>query len=404
MKLFLKSNLAVFSILVLSSCATQAPVSVVDGYSANPERRAFQIQSEAILLSQQEERYYVQAGDKVSQISKHFGVREEAILARNNISKGADLKEGSYIVIPSPSWQSENAGTVNAYRLTDKYKEDASSASSATSGVQSTQTAAVPAASAQAGKRVEVTREHILQPGETVYRISQRYNVSQFDILAINNIRNPEDLKPGMVIKVPQAGEQITGAEVAVPSTTQRMRPNVGASGAVSAQSTPTQTPTTVVAAPAVSAPAAVGTADDYYRNLAGKYGKKSANSKGFIWPAEGSLLKTFGSKGGGVNNSGIAIALPLNAPIYASENGTVIYSDNGLELYGNLILIRHEGGFVTAYAHNAYNLVKRHQKVAKGDLIGFAGTTGNVEQPQLHFEIRRNAQPVDPVRHLPAR
>jgi murein DD-endopeptidase MepM/ murein hydrolase activator NlpD len=113
-------------------------------------------------------------------------------------------------------------------------------------------------------------------------------------------------------------------------------------------------------------------------------------------------LIKSFGQKGRGVNHSGINIQLPVNAPIYAAESGTVLYSDDGLAQYGNLILVKHLNGYVTAYAHNSKNLVKRRQKVAKGDLIAFAGNTGNVEKSQLHFEVRKNTQPINPLKVLP--
>jgi len=123
-----------------------------------------------------------------------------------------------------------------------------------------------------------------------------------------------------------------------------------------------------------------------------------SLSAGNFRWPARGRVIAGFGANGG---NEGINIAVPEGAPVKAAEAGTVTYAGSEVKGYGNLVLIRHDNGFVTAYAHNSALSVKRGDQVKRGQVIATAGQTGNVTSPQLHFEIRKGASPVDPIKHL---
>jgi murein DD-endopeptidase MepM/ murein hydrolase activator NlpD len=116
-----------------------------------------------------------------------------------------------------------------------------------------------------------------------------------------------------------------------------------------------------------------------------------------FIWPVRGTIISAFGPKGKGRDNDGVNIVAPLNAPVKASESGTVVYADNKMKGFGNLVLIRHTNGWVTAYAHLGRVLVARDKQVSKGSVIGTVGTSGGVGSPQLHFETRREGKPTDP-------
>ncbi len=116
-----------------------------------------------------------------------------------------------------------------------------------------------------------------------------------------------------------------------------------------------------------------------------------------FDWPAAGKVISNFGTNTGGERNDGINIAMQQGAPIRAAAGGTVSYSGDALKDYGNLLLIRHAGGYVTAYAHAEKLLVKRGETVTQGQVIAYAGQTGDVKTPQLHFEIRQGTTPVDP-------
>ena len=116
-----------------------------------------------------------------------------------------------------------------------------------------------------------------------------------------------------------------------------------------------------------------------------------------FSWPMNGRIISNFGTTIGGERNDGINIAASYGEPVHAAADGTVTYAGNDLKSYGNLVLIRHSDSYVTAYAHSERILVGRGDHVAKGQIIAYAGSTGDVNAPQLHFEIRRGVQPVNP-------
>lgn len=201
--------------------------------------------------------------------------------------------------------------------------------------------------------------DYKVQRGDNLFRIGLKYSVSPLDIMAANNLARPQDLMAGTNIHIPvPAGEGRNAADTGTSS---------------------------------LSGPPDVAL-----------FNQIAARAKGFIWPVKGHVVSTFGSKGQGYINSGIEIAVKNGAPVYAAETGTVIYADNGLKSYGNLILMRHRNGLITAYAHNSRLMVKAGQKIKKGQLIALAGMTGNVTTPTLHFEVRRHARAIDPLKVLP--
>jgi murein DD-endopeptidase MepM/ murein hydrolase activator NlpD len=124
-------------------------------------------------------------------------------------------------------------------------------------------------------------------------------------------------------------------------------------------------------------------------------------SSSGFSWPTNGKVVSHFGPKQGGLYNDGINIAAKDGSIIKAVDNGTVLYSGNELRGYGNLVLVRHDNGFVTAYAHAKELLVKKGDDVTKGQTIGYVGNTGNVSEPQLHFSVRKGRKAIDPEKYL---
>ncbi|MCP5372712.1 MAG: M23 family metallopeptidase [Hyphomicrobiales bacterium] len=112
-------------------------------------------------------------------------------------------------------------------------------------------------------------------------------------------------------------------------------------------------------------------------------------------------MISDFGTKARGLQNDGINIAAPRGTPVRVAENGVVAYAGNELRGFGNLLLVKHSDGWVTAYAHNDVLLVKRGQRVTRGQVISKVGKSGAVTEPQLHFELRRNNKAVDPTRYL---
>jgi murein DD-endopeptidase MepM/ murein hydrolase activator NlpD len=126
-----------------------------------------------------------------------------------------------------------------------------------------------------------------------------------------------------------------------------------------------------------------------------------AAHGGNFLWPVRGRVIEGYGAGPDGTHNDGINIAAPRGAAVEATDGGIVAYTGNELRGYGNLILIKHPNGFISAYAHCDLVLVKTGQKVARGQVIARVGATGNVGEPQLHFELRRGKKPVDPSDYL---
>jgi murein DD-endopeptidase MepM/ murein hydrolase activator NlpD len=122
-----------------------------------------------------------------------------------------------------------------------------------------------------------------------------------------------------------------------------------------------------------------------------------------FAWPVSGRVISDFGATANGGKNDGINIAAAMNTPIHASASGTVTYAGNELKDYGNLLLVKHAGGYTTAYAHADRMVVSKGDFVARGQVIGYVGQTGDVAVPQLHFEIRSATTPVNPHSYLSA-
>ena len=163
-----------------------------------------------------------------------------------------------------------------------------------------------------------------------------------------------------------------------------------GASSAAPQSTEPT--PSASVFTPVAQAPAA----DDAVKAAEG-----TGSLPKFRWPANGRVITAFGPTTNGQQNDGINIAVPENTPVKAAEDGVVAYAGNELKGYGNLVLVRHPNGYVTAYAHAKELLVKRGDQVKRGQVIARSGQSGNVNAPQLHFEIRKGASPVDPTKFL---
>jgi murein DD-endopeptidase MepM/ murein hydrolase activator NlpD len=120
-----------------------------------------------------------------------------------------------------------------------------------------------------------------------------------------------------------------------------------------------------------------------------------------FRWPVRGKVITSYGAKTNGKANDGINLAVPEGTPVKAAEDGVVAYSGNELKGYGNLVLVRHTNGYVTAYAHASELMVKRGDTIKRGQIIAKSGQSGEVGSPQLHFEIRKGSSPVDPLQFL---
>lgn len=241
--------------------------------------------------------------------------------------------------------------------------------------------------------RLPTSGVHVAKRGETIYQIARIYGTEPGALVRINRIAPPYHLSPGQRIVLPKAATRRTAnAKGSNGPATQRARAETPG---VSTSRRETRPP----AARAVLPPKRV---------IVKRAPRTSPDVKppppsrgGFIWPVSGRVLSKFGTLGKGLQNDGINILARRGTPVRAIQNGVVAYSGNELRGFGNLLLIKHSGGWISAYAHNDQLLVKTGQKVRRGQVISRVGSTGSVDRPQLHFELRRKNRAVDPERYL---
>lgn len=213
---------------------------------------------------------------------------------------------------------------------------------------------------------------YTVKPGDTLIRIALDHGQNLRDIVRWNQLDNPNRIEVGQVLRVVPPG----AAEVA---TAPASAPAPGPGGAPGATSP----------SPAASAPAPVP----------GRPAAAPDEDLGWIWPASGQLLAGFDE----VRNKGLDLAGNAGDPVVAAAEGRVVYAGAGLRGYGNLVIIKHNNTFLSAYAHNQTLLVREDQLVRKGQKIAEMGNS-DADRVKLHFEIRRQGKPVDPARYLPAR
>ena len=272
-------------------------------------------------------------------------------------------------------------------------------------GLPAASTPAAPSQSYASGPRVTV------QQDDTLSSLSQRYGVPIGTIQTANNLADAR-LRPGQVLVMP--GANVAAAPRAVPSTPavpaapppapSAQAPYVPPAPAMPAMPAARKVTTTTVAAPTTNTAAQTAPKVDASTGLASN-GQLPApeplSGANFRWPVKGRILSGFGTKSDGGHNDGIDISVPQGTPVKAAENGVVAYAGNELKGYGNLVLVRHANNWVSAYANNDQVLVKRGDKVARGQIIAKAGTSGSVSQPQVHFELRKGSRPVDPTKYM---
>jgi len=234
---------------------------------------------------------------------------------------------------------------------------------------------------------------HTLQSGESLHAIARRHKVSVDELKRVNGITDPSKVWAGKVLAVP--GRAGATASVAAPAPTATPPRVVQVTPRVVAA--PPPEPETPAEPPQRTAARTTGGVGGTMTDAA----PVPAAAK-FRWPARGRVIVGFGAdQPDGKKSEGINLAVPLGTDIQAAEGGRVHYAGDGLKGYGNLILIRHANGWVSAYAHADQMLVKAGDEVQRGQVIGKAGKTGPVAQPQLRFELRKGSQPVDPLPHL---
>ena len=235
---------------------------------------------------------------------------------------------------------------------------------------------------------------HDVASGDTLFSLGRKYGVSPYVIAEANGFDRNAQLHLGQTVKIPGS----TGTPFAMKAPEKPAAKTQAVAAATEAQAPPAtaeplpKADETVEATAPESPPVKIADAQP-----------ADNSSAGMRWPVRGKVISNFGAKPNGLKNEGINISVPEGTSVRAAEGGVVAYAGNELKGYGNLVLIRHEGGYVTAYAHAKELFVKRGDTVKRGDVIAKAGQTGSVSSPQLHFEVRKGATALDPIKYLGA-
>jgi murein DD-endopeptidase MepM/ murein hydrolase activator NlpD len=310
----------------------------------------------------------VGTSDTLDLLAKRYNVSAAAILQANGYKGPRTLSPGQQLIIPR-----QTAVAAPAPAL------------------------APPASKPVAAAVTTPSSVHIVNRGDTLMSIARRNQVPVAELAKANNLDQSAKLSLGMKLTVP-GSKSAAAAPVAQPVAAAPAQPVA-----------PVAAPATKLAAaggPPQSARLASATTNvveekPVVEAVSVKPSEATGALPTFRWPVRGKVITTYGAKTNGKSNDGINLAVPEGTPVKAAEDGVVAYSGNELKGYGNLVLVRHSNGYVTAYAHASELLVKRGDTIKRGQIIAKSGQSGEVGSPQLHFEIRKGSSPVDPLQFL---
>ncbi|MEL7543664.1 MAG: LysM peptidoglycan-binding domain-containing protein [Pseudomonadota bacterium] len=307
-------------------------------------------------------------GDTLYGIARRTGVSVSAIKSANALA-GNSIRIGQRLIIPGGRYDSFDEPRTTASTRPDVTLEER---------------AVVRRAKPRRERAPRVTSRpapisngdtYRVQPGDSLYAIARATGHKANDIAAVNGITDPSIISVGQVLRLPAGG----GTFAAAPSQTYKAQPRK----------------TRRVASIDKSA----GISNDSFAPIKPK--ARPVNTTSFRWPARGRIISRFGGKLASGNNDGINLAVPEGTSVKSVEDGVVAYAGSELKGYGKLLLIRHKDDWVSAYAHNSKLLVKRGDRIRRGQTIAKAGRTGSVDRPQVHFELRKGSKPVDPLKYL---
>jgi murein DD-endopeptidase MepM/ murein hydrolase activator NlpD len=308
----------------------------------------------------------VGTSDTLETLSRRYNVSSAAILQANGYKGPRVLSPGQQLIIPHPAAVAAAAPTL-----------------------------AAPVSKPVAVASASPPSVHVVNHGDTLLSVARRNHIPVAELAKANGIEPSTKLKLGTKLTVPGARTAAV-APVAQPMAVATAQP-----------AAPLAAPATKLAAvtPDPQQKARLAQAAPTAEETAAENPVKAADATGalptFRWPVRGKVITSYGAKTNGKSNDGINLAVPEGTPVKAAEDGVVAYSGNELKGYGNLVLVRHSNGYVTAYAHASELLVKRGDTIKRGQIIAKSGQSGEVGSPQLHFEIRKGSSPVDPLQFL---
>jgi murein DD-endopeptidase MepM/ murein hydrolase activator NlpD len=324
-----------------------------------------------------------------------YSVQSSGDVANDKTATGDPiiLVPEAQILEPTPSWNpatvARNAQSVTAlvyivragdtlYRIGNQTGAGAEAIASANN--------LNPPFALQAGQKLRIPagQFHKVAAGETGIAIARAYGVAWSDLVTLNALTEPFILRSGQFLRLPDMAITTDVAPTDAQTIADAFVLDIDtiATGSQPAKPEPGRPPSTL-STPIAKPTAFVGT---------------------FGWPLAGNVVSRFGSKGGGQVNDGLNIAAALGTNVAAAGDGVVVYAGNEIAVFGGLVMIDHGDGWMTAYGHLGKLAVARGAKVKRGHLLGSVGDTGYVSTPQLHFEIRKDRNPIDPLTKLPAR
>ncbi len=349
-------------------------------------------------------------GETVATVSRRYGVPEKEILKANGLKNASAVQPGQTLVIPTygaprnlakasaeqavlpeggmpvPSKAPNKVAVLpSANALRDKPQVNADSAN----GKLPPADGGKPQKTAKAAPEAAPASGYVVKPGDSLAKIARENGVSVQQLKAANGM-STASLRIGQTLTLPAAGSAPIAADTVKTASIPAKKAEEKAT--VSAAKPQEYKPPVAAAKQTVTEVASKTDVDDApERTGIGKY----------RWPVRGAVVAGYGANVAGSRNDGIDISVPEGTPVKAAENGVVIYAGNGLKELGNTVLVRHDDGTVTVYGHtNALN-VARGQKVQRGQTIASSGMSGNASSPKLHFEVRKNATPVNPMTYL---
>ncbi len=348
----------------------------------------------------------LRSGETIYNLSRRFGVPADAIMKVNGITNASSVSAGQKIVIPtyiysaraSVSAPDNNPKTATA-RSSRGDRHDVPGDKAPVPAKAPKQQAAVlpkstevkasitkPVSGSSAANASSESGTHSVASGESLWGIAQKYGVTVSQLRAANGI-NKDAIRVGQNLVIPAKGAETTTSGKGVDRTN---------TGSVKSAEQPAAT-----SLPTYTQPRKTEKVIEKANSETTAATPEKTGVGTMRWPARGRVVSEYGQRNGSKANDGIDISLPSGTPVKAAENGIVIYAGDGLKDFGNTVLVRHEDGIVTVYGHNSQILVARGERVRRGQDLAKSGNSGTADTPKLHFEVRKNSVPVNPLKYL---
>jgi murein DD-endopeptidase MepM/ murein hydrolase activator NlpD len=301
-------------------------------------------------------------GENLDAVSRRYGVPPSALLKTNGFTSASQVHGGVHLIVPVYDAAGKTASADAEEKAAPKAAKEKAHDKAERAKLEKSKSKDADADAPSHKAKDKLARDKSAHEKEKSSDVAQA--------------KPAPSVKPNATAKAAKSNDTVAKADLAPPASPGKKKPNV-------ADPAPTGS-----VHPEDVAPSAA---------LTGAQADAAGVSPEFRWPARGRIIQGF--KAGG--NDGINIAVPEGTSVKAAESGVVAYAGNGLKGYGNLVLIRHPNGFVSAYANNGDLSVKQGESVKRGQIIAKSGQSGNVSSPQLHFELRKGSTPVDPTSYL---